>query len=90
VRASSIVGEDSIVVRNEDSERREIIVPHGARLVARLEDGAQVRTGQQLTEGAADPQELLLLRGREDVQRYLVNEAQRVYRLRREHQRQAH
>ncbi len=74
------VSEGTIVVRNEDSERREIIVPHGARLVARLEDGAQVRTGQQLTEGAADPQELLLLRGREDVQRYLVNEAQRVYR----------
>jgi DNA-directed RNA polymerase subunit beta' len=33
-----------------------------------------------LTEGAVDPQELLALQGREYVQRYLVNEAQRVYR----------
>jgi DNA-directed RNA polymerase subunit beta' len=74
------VGEDSIIIRNEDSERREIIVPHGARMRPGIETGVQVTTGQQLTEGAADPQELLLLRGREDVQRYLVNEAQKVYR----------
>ncbi len=41
----------------------------------------QVIIGQQLTEGSIDPQELLLIKGREEVQRYLVNEAQRVYRL---------
>jgi DNA-directed RNA polymerase subunit beta' len=39
-----------------------------------------VVTGQQLTDGSADPQELLSLQGREAVQRYLVNEAQKVYR----------
>lgn len=33
-----------------------------------------------MTEGSADPQELLALQGREAVQRYLVNEAQKVYR----------
>ncbi len=74
------VGDGVITVRNEDTERREVVVPHGARLKRGIDTGAQVVTGQQLTEGAADPQELLLLRGREDVQRYLVNEAQRVYR----------
>jgi len=36
--------------------------------------------GQQLTDGSANPQELLELQGREAVQRYLVNEAQKVYR----------
>lgn len=74
------VSEESITVRNEDSERREVIVPHGSRLRPGIDTGAKVITGQQLTEGAADPQELLLLRGREDVQSYLVNEAQKVYR----------
>jgi DNA-directed RNA polymerase subunit beta' len=74
------VGDGTLVIRSEDSERREVIVPHGARIRPGIETGAQVTTGQQLTEGAADPQELLLLRGREDVQRYLVNEAQKVYR----------
>ncbi len=59
---------------------RELAIPVSARLAGGIENGARVIAGQQLTEGSADPHELLGLQGREAVQRYLVNEAQRVYR----------
>jgi DNA-directed RNA polymerase subunit beta' len=70
---------DMLVVTQEDRDERELVVSHTARLRIR-EDGQEVTTGQQLTDGSADPQELLALQGREAVQRYLVNEAQKVYR----------
>jgi DNA-directed RNA polymerase subunit beta' len=69
---------DRLVVSLEDREERELVVPHTARL--RVSNGERVVAGQQLTEGSADPQELLELQGKEAVQRYLVNEAQKVYR----------
>ncbi len=74
----AFVYSDKIVVSQEDREERELIVPHTARM--RAETGARVQAGQQLTDGSANPQELLDLQGREAVQRYLVNEAQKVYR----------
>jgi DNA-directed RNA polymerase subunit beta' len=70
---------DTLTITQEDRDERELIVSHTARLRIR-EDGQEVTTGQQLTDGSADPQELLALQGREAVQRYLVNEAQKVYR----------
>ncbi len=69
---------DRIVISQEDREERELVVPHTARL--RVENGERVVAGQQLTDGSANPQELLDLQGKEAVQRYLVNEAQKVYR----------
>ena len=67
-----------IVVSLEDREERELVASHTARL--RVENSQRVQAGQQLTDGSANPQELLDLQGREAVQRYLVNEAQKVYR----------
>jgi DNA-directed RNA polymerase subunit beta' len=69
---------DRIIVSQEDRQERELVVPHNARI--RIENGERVMAGQQLTDGSANPQELLELQGREAVQRYLVNEAQKVYR----------
>jgi DNA-directed RNA polymerase subunit beta' len=43
--------------------------------------GDRVRKGQPLTEGALSPQEILDVSGRDELQRYLVNEVQSVYRL---------
>lgn len=67
-----------LVISQEDRDEREMVVPHTARL--RVDDGERVVAGQQLTDGSADPQELLALQGKEAVQRYLVKEAQKVYR----------
>jgi DNA-directed RNA polymerase subunit beta' len=69
-----------VLVLSEEREEREVTVPHTARLTNNIENGVRVSAGQSLTEGSADPQEMLELRGKEAVQRYLVNEAQHVYR----------
>src|SRR5205814_10345718 len=53
-------------------------VEHTARLS--IEDGQQVNAGDFLTEGSANPQDILRISGREAVHRYMVNEVQKVYR----------
>jgi len=61
----------------EVTEEREYGAPANARL--RVQDGDQVRAGQQLTEGQLNPQDILRIMGPEAVQLYLVEEVQRVY-----------
>ncbi|WP_448851618.1 DNA-directed RNA polymerase subunit beta' [Corynebacterium sp. 335C] len=45
-----------------------------------IRDGDHVEKGQQLTKGAADPHEVLTVRGRRGVERHLIEEVQSVYR----------
>jgi DNA-directed RNA polymerase subunit beta' len=45
-----------------------------------VEDGDKVAAGDQITEGSADPKDLLEIRNREAVQLYLVGEVQKVYK----------
>ena len=68
----------TIYVRNEQEERDEYSVPVGYQVF--VEDGEQVYPGQQLTDGAKDPQQVLLTQGRDAVQRYIIDEVQKVYR----------
>ncbi len=72
------VGDGRISITMEEIEEREYLIPHQSRL--RIEKGQQISAGDQLTEGSANPQDILRISGREAVQRYLVNEVQRVYR----------
>src|SRR5205085_2666260 len=53
-------------------------VPRRARLRARHDQ--QVSAGDALTEGSKDPDEILEILGKREVQIYLVNEVQSVYR----------
>jgi DNA-directed RNA polymerase subunit beta' len=68
----------TIYVRNEKEERVEYPVPVAYQVF--VEDGDQVYPGQQLTDGAKDPHKVLLTQGREEVQRYIIDEVQKVYR----------
>jgi DNA-directed RNA polymerase subunit beta' len=68
----------TIYVRSEHEERDEYPVPVSYHVY--VEDGDHVIPGQQLTDGAKDPQQVLLTRGREDVQRYIIDEVQKVYK----------
>jgi DNA-directed RNA polymerase subunit beta' len=68
----------SIVIQSEAHEEKEYAVPHTAHL--RIAEGEKVNPGDQLTDGNLDPQEILSTRGREAVQRLLVDEVQKVYR----------
>jgi|DewCreStandDraft_1066081.scaffolds.fasta_scaffold01614_5 DNA-directed RNA polymerase subunit beta' len=67
-----------VAILYEYREEREYLVPATARL--RVEDGQRVNAGDLLTEGPANPQDILRIRGREAVQLYLLDEVQKVYR----------
>jgi len=56
----------------------EVTLPLRARL--RVEPGASVRVGEQLTDGSIDPHEMLEVLGARETQRLLVREVQEVYR----------
>src|SRR5207248_1816731 len=72
------VEDDKIAVVYEDRDERSYSVPAAARL--RVETGDGVKAGDLLTDGAANPQDILRIMGREAVQLYLVDEVQKVYR----------
>jgi DNA-directed RNA polymerase subunit beta' len=74
-----IRGNTQIFVKAADGEVREYLVPHGKHM--RVHNGDQVRAGERLCEGAIDPHDILAILGTEEVQEYLVNEVQEVYRL---------
>ena len=65
-------------IRREETEIWEVDIPANARL--RVEKGATVQAGDQLTEGAKNPKEILRIQGREATQIYLLEEVQKVYR----------
>ncbi len=73
----SIEGKN-IVISYEEREEEEYVVPFTASI--RIEKGAHVKAGDQLTEGHVNPQDILRIKGREAAQRYLVDEIQKVYR----------
>jgi len=57
----------------------EHIIPIGRHVI--VFKGDYVKKGQQLTEGPMDPHEILDICGPQELQEYLVNEVQEVYRL---------
>ena len=68
----------TITIHWEDRNEAVYEVPAAARL--RVTEGQQVQAGDQLTEGAKNPHEILRIMGPEAVYRYLVDEVQKVYR----------
>ncbi|MFN8491386.1 MAG: DNA-directed RNA polymerase subunit beta' [Caldilineaceae bacterium] len=67
-----------VVIRREDVDVREVDIPANARL--RVDKGDKVIAGDQLTEGAKNPKDILRIQGREACQLYLLGEVQKVYR----------
>jgi len=72
-------GRREIDIVSADGETQTYPIPYGARL--RVEDGGEVQAGDELTEGSANPHDLLRIRGIRGVQLYLLQEVQKVYRL---------
>jgi DNA-directed RNA polymerase subunit beta' len=75
VRAS---GKNKLSVVYEEREEREYPIPAAARLL--VENGQMVYAGDQLTEGARNPQHILHIQGRDAVRKYMVDEVQKVYK----------
>jgi len=77
--AGNVVVEDGhLYIRYEEKEEREYVIPPGSHI--RIKSGDEVKAGEQIINGALDPQDILRIMGREAVQQYLVEEVQKVYR----------
>jgi DNA-directed RNA polymerase subunit beta' len=78
--AGTVRGKRRILVRDpKTNAEEEHLIPHSKHII--VFRGDQVKKGQQLTEGPVVPQEVLEVCGPQDLQEYLVNEVQEVYRL---------
>ena len=69
-----------VVVRDEiTGMEEEHLIPHTKHLI--VQKGDHVTKGQQLTDGLVIPHEILEICGVRELQKYLVNQVQEVYRL---------
>ena len=68
-----------IVTNNETGESKAYLIPYGSRL--KIQDGAVLEAGDELTEGSVNPHDILKIKGLRAVQDYMIQEVQRVYRL---------
>lgn len=69
-----------VVVHDElTGMEEEHLIPHTKHLI--VQRGDRVIKGQQLTDGLVIPHEILDICGVRELQRYLVNQVQEVYRL---------
>jgi len=72
-------GSQKIIVAGEHGEEREYSIPRGTHI--NVQEGDHVRAGEPLMDGPLNPHDILSVRGTEELQRYLVNAIQEVYRL---------
>ena len=69
-----------IIVTNEETgESKAYLIPYGSRI--KIQDGAELEAGDELTEGSVNPHDILKIKGLRAVQDYMLQEVQRVYRL---------
>src|SRR6267142_2726470 len=73
-----VASNGKLTIAMKEIEERVYEVEHNARM--NVESGQKVSAGDFLTEGSANPQDILRISGREAVHKYMVNEVQRVYR----------
>jgi len=78
VKVVEVKGVRRVSVISEEGEEKLYQIPYGARL--RVKDGTEVEAGDRLTEGSANPHDVLKIKGIRGVQMYLVHEVQDVYR----------
>ncbi len=68
-----------VVTSNDGEDVREYLIPHGKHLLVQKSD--VIRAGDKLTDGDINPHDILRIMGIKQVQEYLLNEIQEVYRL---------
>jgi DNA-directed RNA polymerase subunit beta' len=67
------------VFSSDKSTEKKYLIPVGKHILVR--DGDIVKAGEALSSGSVDPHDILRIKGVADVQAYLVNEIQEVYRM---------
>ena len=68
-----------LVYNKETGFEKEYLIPKGKHLL--VKDGDYVEAGTPLTEGTPIPEEILKVKGVEELQKFLLKEVQMVYKL---------
>jgi len=68
-----------IIITTGDGVEHKYLVPRGKHV--NVHEGDYVEAGEPLVDGASNPHDILNVLGEKELQKYLVNEIQEVYRL---------
>ena len=68
------------IVTADDGTEEQYPVPFGYRIKREVEDGVYLEAGDAITEGSFNPHDILLVKGEQAVQNYIIIEVQRAYR----------
>jgi len=68
-----------VIIRGDDGQEREYLIPRGVHI--NVQEGERVKAGDPLMDGPRNPHDILDVLGETELQKYLVNEVQEVYRL---------
>jgi len=80
VRFGEVVkGQRKIYITGDTGEEREYSVPRS--IYVNVQEGERLQAGDKLFDGPLNPHDVLAVLGEQELQRYLVNEIQEVYRL---------
>ncbi len=71
------IGDVKVTISNESTAQLEIDIPPGQNLI--VEDKQKVAFGEPITDGVANPHQIMEILGQEAVQLHLINEVQQVY-----------
>ena len=74
-----VKGMRKVVVDNKVGDVKEYFIPKGKHV--NVHEGDWVRAGEPLMDGSANPHDILDVLGPKELQKYLVDEVQDVYRL---------
>jgi DNA-directed RNA polymerase subunit beta' len=74
-----VKGMRKIIVRNDMGDAKEYLIPKGKHV--NVQEGDWVKAGEPLMDGSANPHDILDIKGPKELQTYLVDEVQEVYRL---------
>ena len=66
-----------VIVTNSE-EAKTYFIPFGSRLT--VHEGDVIEAGDEITEGSIYPQDIMRIKGPDGVQKYIVQEVQKVYR----------
>jgi len=72
-------GQRKIYVTADNGTEKEYSVPRGVHI--NVQEGERVKAGEPLMDGPLNPHDILAVLGEKELQSYLVNEIQEVYRL---------
>lgn len=70
-----------VTVTPDDPENqyvRQYVIPYG--IAVRVREGDHIQSGDNITDGAKNPHDILRICGLKETQRYLVKEVQKVYK----------